>query len=338
MKTYLEINKTALRLNYQRIKSKSDKLILPVVKSNAYGLGLKEVSRELYPLNCAAFVVSALEEAISLRKCLILTPILLLENSLDIRKLLNFKITASVTNIEQLQQLASFNTPLLIQLFFDCGLKREGFTLNDLESIKEVLQKSKLHLTGLLTHHSGLQDYELETLSFKKFCNAFNGSLLIHHQASNTLIKEDKHSNAVRVGGALFGLCDNKELDLKPVLSLYSTIIEKKQVHRGDKVGYEGSPLIKEDGYLYTIPFGYGDGWFRERNIVAWVEKEILVQAAKTMMNHRLLFSKKSFEVGSVVELIGPHLDIFNLGRLYKTIPYELSSSLSPNLRRIIIK
>lgn len=336
MRTYLDINKTALRHNYLRIKNKRGKLLLAVVKSNAYGLGLKEVSRELYSMNCSAFVVNSFEEALIIRKCLIPTPIILLEHLADIRKLINFKITSSVTNLEQLKLLASYNAPLMIQLFFDCGLRREGFSLLEVDEVNDILKKSKLHLTGLLTHHSGPAEYENETARFKKFCSSFSGNLLIHHQASNSMFKEDKLSNAVRVGGALYGLRDEKDYDLKPTLSLYSTIIEKKRVQKGEKVGYEGSPLIKEDGYIYTIPFGYADGWGKERNIVAWIEREILVQASKTMMNHRLLFSKKSFEVGSVIELLGPHLDIFNLAKLYKTIPYELSSSLSPNLRRNI--
>ena len=51
MRGYIEISKNQLIENYKNIKEKTNKDVICVIKSNAYGHGLLEVAKILAPLS-----------------------------------------------------------------------------------------------------------------------------------------------------------------------------------------------------------------------------------------------------------------------------------------------
>ncbi|MBU0497740.1 MAG: alanine racemase, partial [Candidatus Thermoplasmatota archaeon] len=77
--TWVEINKTALRKNLASFKKLVGKkvILMPVLKSNAYGHGLVEVARSISSSVSMIGVVS-LSEAITLRRNKIKKPIMVL--------------------------------------------------------------------------------------------------------------------------------------------------------------------------------------------------------------------------------------------------------------------
>lgn len=338
MRAYLKIDRQAIKTNYLNIAKATNKKVLAVVKGNAYGLGIREVARELASLNCPGFVVSSLEEAVAIRKSLIFAPILVLENSSELRQFTAMKLTLAVHSLKQLKELAQLNFPLRIQLNFDIGMHRDGLDPSEAEEALKILKKSRLILLGLYGHHTGLKNYLNETEIFKNIADSFAAvpNLLIHHSASLGLEQADDFSNAVRVGGAIYGLVASDMVQLKPTVSLFAPIWTVAAVQKGESVGYEGGSKVPEDGFIYTLPIGYADGLPRGRKNIGWLDGEILVQVGNTMMNHIMLFSKKEFSVNQEVELFGEHLDLFNLAKLYKTIPYEISTQISPLIHRIL--
>lgn len=337
MRAYLKIDRQAIKTNYLNIVKATNKKVLAVVKGNAYGLGLREVARELAALNCPGFVVSSLDEAVAIRKSLVFSPILVLESSNEFRQFASMKLTMAVHSLDQLRAIAKMNIPLRIQLNFDLGMHRDGLQADECSTAIEIIKKSRLVLLGIYGHHTGEKNFKTETSVFEKIVEEFKvfPNILIHHSASIGLEKEDDFSNAVRVGGAIYGLVQTGKIKLLPTASLLSPIWNKIKVRKGENVGYQGGAPVPEEGFIYTLPIGYADGLPRNRKNIGWCRGEIMIQVGTTMMNHLILFSKEDIGLDQEIELFGEHLDIFNLSKLYKTIPYELTTELSPFLKRV---
>lgn len=335
MRTYIKINKENLRHNYLEIKSKTNKEIIAVVKENAYGHGIKEISQELALSGCKFFMVASINEALQLRKSLILSPILLLENTSDLKSVLALKLTLSIMSLKQLEDISKTKIPLSIQLFFDLGMKRDGLLPYEALEAKKIISHSNLLLTGIFAHHTCKENYEKETNILTEILKIFDNKMIYHHQSSNYILEKDD-SKFLRIGGALYGLVDMPNINLKTVLKLYSPIWCIKEVKQGEEVGYGNKKTVPENGYIYTIPFGYSDGLKRNTTLLGFINGEIIKNVGNIMMNHTLMFSKNKYKIGDEIELIGDNLNINYLSKQYKTIPYEITTSLNPNLKRII--
>ena len=65
----LKVNLKAIRENFKKIKNKisNKSKVAAVLKSNAYGLGLKKICKTLIKVGCDSFFVNTFEEALYLR-------------------------------------------------------------------------------------------------------------------------------------------------------------------------------------------------------------------------------------------------------------------------------
>ena len=78
-----QINTAALRHNLAVVKRHAPACkIIAVVKANAYGHGLLPVARTL--VDADAYAVARIEEALMLRSCAVVKPIVLLEGFFEI--------------------------------------------------------------------------------------------------------------------------------------------------------------------------------------------------------------------------------------------------------------
>jgi len=67
--------------------------------------------------------------------------------------------------------------------------------------------------------------------------------------------------NAARAGIALYGIDPtNKDRELIPALNLVSTIVQVKNLQKGEKVGYDFTYTAKTNQELAVLPIGYNDG------------------------------------------------------------------------------
>ena len=92
MDSYIEINTKNILSNYHAIKQHYNKNVIAIIKDNAYGHGLIKVGLELSKNNVYMLGVATLNEAISLRKNMIFSPLLLLGRYEDTKTLFSFKI------------------------------------------------------------------------------------------------------------------------------------------------------------------------------------------------------------------------------------------------------
>ncbi len=335
MRGYIEISKKQLIDNYLKIKEETQKDVICVIKTNAYGHGLIEVAKILATQNPKMFAVSTLEEGMLIRKSLIFTPILLLGTCDNLLYASNFRITLTIVSLNYLKHLQKANIPLFIHLLINTGMNRDGILPNEILEALDIIKKSKLILKGVFTHFASAESYENQMSIFLDALNQIPlKRLIIHSQASSTLLFKNEQMTAVRVGLALYGLDEHISFT-KPILTLKSQAICEYSLPIDSKISYSQTPL-NADGFVYTLPIGYGDGLLRTYNYKVLVHDTQYLQIGVSCMDHLMIYSPEKLKLTDEYTLIGPHNSIIYIAKEANLTPYEIACHLSPRLKRII--
>lgn len=333
MESYIEITTKNIIDNYKAIKEYCQKPVIAVIKDNAYGHSLIQIGKTLANNNAFMLAVSSINEAISLRKNMIFTPILLLGRCDDSRTIYSLKITQGISSLDQLKTLIKDNIPISIHLEIETGMHRLGLTEDETEEALFLIKNSHLKLKGVYTHFcsedNNLQKEKFESIIKKYFLNQ---KLLIHAQASNFINNHLSYCNAVRVGLALYGY--SKHLFVKPSLKLICPIIRCQPIKKDELVGYDFIEKTLSDGYILTIPFGYSSGLSRFKTLCFTLNNKIYYQIGKSCMDMMMFFSEEKIESGTLIEIISENNTQILLSLNDDNIYYALSS-LSPNIKRI---
>lgn len=264
----IEINLKNLICNCRNIKSKFPgyKYYMGVVKSNAYGLGMKaikEISKEMDYL-----VVGNIEEAIAIRKNKIEVPILVLLpiSQSEAKKYEKYNITATLDCLDVLKKIKDYKIKIHIKL--NTGMNRFG--LKNKEQLKEVLSiisNGNLYLEGIYTHLYSANDKNItgnQISIFKEMIDFIDYKKIpiIHIYQSQGLVENIKidFANGVRVGDLMYGICDKKELGFKSTFSLSCNLCSINKVEKGQTIGYDAAFKCERDEYIGIIPIGYSHG------------------------------------------------------------------------------
>ena len=181
---WIEISKSALAHNIGLFKNitQGSALAMAVVKSNAYGHGILEISDLAAKEGIDWLGVNELAEGIAIRQSgLTDIPILIMGAILPsdahlavLHKLCTIVYTEEV--IDALNQAAmKALTKATVHLKIETGLNRQGVTLDNLAAlVKRIKDGTGLKLEGVSTHFANIEDttdhsYALQQLStFKK--------------------------------------------------------------------------------------------------------------------------------------------------------------------------
>jgi alanine racemase len=154
----------------------------------------------------------------------------------------------------------------------------------------------------------------------------------------NPLDPDDVHST---------NLCD-----LKPVLSLHSTITKIIELKKGEKVSYNGVFEAKEDTKIAVLPLGYYEGFDRILSNQTQVKHinetensqkiNFVRVAGRICMNHTMIeLGELPAKYGDEVIIYSKHsLDANSLQNLWKTyqlFPYSALVHINENIRRVTI-
>ena len=161
--SWLEISKSALLNNVAQIRKnlKPQTKFIAVVKANAYGHGILEVS-SIIKNKVDYFAVYDFDDAVLLRKNKITKPILVLGRIFpnQIKLAQKHDIEVSVSSLDILEAAAKSNSKqkLKIHICIDSGLGRDGFLKKDFTQISKISHKNNLEIVGLYTHFSAPDD------------------------------------------------------------------------------------------------------------------------------------------------------------------------------------
>ncbi len=292
--------------------------LIAVVKSNAYGHGLKLCPFIEKYVDC--FAVSRWQEALSLRYMGVSKPIMLLiPQSLSVVKSLN-KHNVSFCCYSYNYALAlsklKLSLPIKVNLAVDTGMNRLGFDCFDqFESALKLLSgKKNIELLGLYSHFSKGDSLKLCQKQFSKFLQFEKISRKYyspfeHICASSGFAHKKFNLNAVRIGLMLYGYMPNgKQNVLKPALKIVANSICEKTFDFGDKCLYN---FNVEKGVYSLVNLGYADGLDRNYK-------------PKRCMD-------LSFEKGKGKIVID---NLLKLCKINNTIPYEILANISPRIKR----
>jgi len=341
----IEINLKNVVDNCKNIKNKFPgyKYYMGVVKSDAYGLGMKaikEISKEMDYL-----VVGNIDEAISVRKSKIDSPILVLLPIVysEAKKYEKYNITATLDSLEVLDDIKDFN--IKVHLKLNTGMNRFG--LSNKEEVIEAYDKiknSNLVLEGIYTHLYSAGNKEITNNQIKLF-NEFVTSVdyknipIIHVSQSEGLVKNPKIDIAtgVRVGDLMYGLCDKEELGFKSTFSLTSNLRTVNKVLKGQTVGYDGAFKCENDEYIGIIPIGYSHGITKKQVGTKVIIRNREYEIIANTMNVTFIKVDNKVKVNDKVYVYKDISYIMKLSEELNTVPQE-PMLLLKNIKKVYVR
>lgn len=374
-RTWAEINLDSLRHNANIIQKSlpSGTEMLAVVKADAYGHGDRAVSRELEDIGVSWFGVSNLEEGISLRAAGIRGQILIFgftPPSLA-KELAQHRIIQAVLGEEYARELGAAAIKAGVQveghLKLDTGMGRIGFVIGHdgggLEPLAEACALPGLSITGAFSHFSSSDDLSEEGIAYtmeqtRRFSQAISGLRargiplpFCHLQNSAGIVSYPEcRFSAVRAGIILYGhslpFLPGKGLDLRPVMSLRSTVAMVKTVKPGDCISYSRTFRAEREMRIATIPVGYADGYLRSFSNRA----EVIIRGKRCPVVGNVCMDQLMVDVShipgvqpeDVVTLAGrdgdEEITFAQLAELAGTIHYELLCLVGKRVPRVYLR
>ena len=139
------INMNHLINNINVIKKKTKTSIMAIVKSDAYGLGVKIIARTLVKSGVNYLVVNNAKEAkVLLQDNALKDVFILILSSLKVEELEEFdqflQVIFSVNNTQDAHNLSILKTKHFVHIAIDTGMNRMGLkTTSEVESIIQIL-------------------------------------------------------------------------------------------------------------------------------------------------------------------------------------------------------
>ena len=329
---------------------KDYKYYMAVLKSNAYGHGMKIVNK-IIENGFNYIAVFSIDEALELRKYNKDIPVLLLcpisIEDLEIAKENNLTIT--VHNIDYLKELLKQDYKLKIHLKLDTGLNRLGFK-DKAEVVYAVnaIKESNYILEGIYSHFStiGLFDpyYDRQVNKFKEMISLLdlNEIPMIHFSSSAILLSHKKIEcvNTLRCGILLYGynvcpfiykngiknklrilrnkyyqkkynlskITTNVNIDVKPAMKFVTSIIQIKDVKKGETIGY-GATKVEKDTKVAILPVGYYNGVGKNRRYVL-INGNKYYSIGEIAMNMMAVSVDDKVKISDEVILLGDELTL----------------------------
>lgn len=377
--TRAEIDLSKLEFNFNQIKKYLHKnnprkkiKICCVVKANAYGHGIREISSKLIAVGADYLGVANYDEAIKLRTLIPDAKIMVfgtlihskLKPAAYVKRLLKNDLIATVASLETARFLDYYSKRLgkkfKVHIKVDTGMKRIGFDVKmAFKNISQVFTYKNLDIEGIYTHFATsesdktftkLQLYKFQELlhNLKKAGMQFP---LVHAANSGAVLDlKESYFDMVRPGLILYGYHPSdsniKKIPLKPVMNLKSKVTYIKRVEANTGISYGREYYTDERSFIGSIPIGYGDGYWRAfSNRAKVLIKEKLYPVVGSITMDWLMVNlgeKSNVRVGDDVLLMGSdenyYLGADKLARIAKTIPYEICCAVADRVQRVYLE
>ena len=367
--TWLEINKKNLLHNVEEFKKIApNSEIWPVVKSNAYGHGLNEVVKLLNKdKNVSGFAVVNLSEAQTVHR-LTKKPIMVLSYFshekgglvMANRHIVSLPVYDYQT-IDYLDDLGKkLKKSFFINIKIDVGTTRLGFRVEDTDkAIDYIRAKKNLKVFSIFTHYAESESekivYTKEQLeSFSKVAGKYF-DIKIHSACTAACINLEKsQQDIIRLGIGLYGLWPSlaaqtngieQGMELRPVMSWKTRIIQIKDVKAGESIGYNRTYRCEQDCKIAVLPIGYNEGYDRLLSNKA----KVLIKGKRYKVRGNICMNLSMVElpvdtdikVGDDVLLLGKDkkdsISAEELAGLSQSINYSVVTKINSQIPRIIV-
>lgn len=374
----VEVSRSALvhNLNQFRRLLGARRRLLAVVKANAYGHGLVEVSRIVLAAGADWLGVHSLEEGVALREAGVAAPVLVLgyvplESLSDaVARDMRFVVYNEETLARLGPAAARAGRTARVHVKVETGTHRQGVRREEVvRFVRRAQRIPGVVVEGLSSHFANIEDttsdvYPAQQLkTFREACRRVREAGLrvpLRHMACTAaaMLFPATHFNMARVGIGLYGLWPSKEtyvscllrkrtpLRLRPALSWKARIVQVKDVPAGAFIGYGCSYRTTRRTRLAVVPVGYYDGYSRSLSNAAYV----LVKGRRAPVRGRIAMD---FFTADVTDIPGVRLEdeavligredaeritADQLAALSGTIGYEVVSRINPLVPRVVVR
>lgn len=367
-RAWIEINAKNLIHNVTEIKKVIPRHtnIMAIVKANAYGHGIVEVSKILASIGICDFAVATLEEGILLRKNGIQGNILILgyTNFTDLQYVIEYDLIQTIIDYEYAKKVSLLNlsSKLKVHVKINTGMNRIGERYDHFDHIEAIFTNPSLDILGTYSHlcvadSDKANDIDFTWLQISHFDTCIQKIKemgyhpgKIHLQSSYGIVNyPNLNYDYVRPGILMYGVHSSKnikpkiELDLKPVLSLKARITSIRTIERGETVSY--GRIFKADmpRKIASISIGYADGYPRNlfsKGALVLIDRKYVPIVGRICMDQLMIdiTNISKVEVGDVVTLIDDDkISALEISDKIETITNELLCGLGSRLNRIII-
>lgn len=362
------IDLSALNHNLERCRQMAqDRLVMAVVKADAYGHGLVNIARALP--HADAFGVSICAEGKLLREAGIGQPILVMQGHLNRDELevaYHHQLQLVIHQFYQLDcikqaDFTSSMNPMTLWLKIDSGMGRFGFHGDQLTQLLEQI-RSNDYLRScnyvLMTHFSDADDQanpktDDQISYFNRMVQTMGAELNAKTSLANSagLFGIDAGGDWVRPGIALYGASPfidqvGSAQGLRPVMTLTAPLISIKNFSKGMTVGYGSDYTCPQDMKVGIVRVGYGDGYPRH----AQTGTPVLVNGQRVSLIGRVSMDSiavdlsgavdrsgiNNVSVGDQVILWGSGLPVEEVAKHASTLSYELLTNLTSRPDRVL--
>lgn len=371
---WVELDNDAAESNLTELRSctPTDPLFCAVVKSNAYGHGVREMAGLLGSADW--FAVNSLDEGLELRGFGVSKPVLLLGhvplNRLGEAVEAGLRLTLyNDESLDVLSRLSGSDRKAIVHLKVETGTWRQGvLPERAVEFALKAMSIPNVELEGVCTHFANIEDtlnHEYAQRQLAEFQRAL-GLLVeagvdppLKHTACTaaSILFPDTHFSMLRAGIGVYGLWPSRETylsaltsgrpvpDLRPVMTWKTRIAQIKEVPEGSFVGYGCTHRTTRPTRIGVLPVGYADGYRRALGNRA----HVLIAGRRAPVLGRVCMNLVMVDVTDVpdvhledeVVLLGgsgsEEVTAEMLAEWAGTINYEVVTAVSPFLPRRVV-
>ncbi len=364
--TVLEIDLSAVvhNLNYVRSRLNPGTQLMVMVKAFSYGSGSFEIANILQFHRVNYLAVAYADEGADLRRNGISLPIMVMspeEQSFD-TMILN-KLEPEIYSFRVLQLFEEAarkyrkthpdTEPVPVHIKFDTGMKRLGFSEDELNELVVRLKNSKdLKIASVFSHLVASDESEHDDFTrkqiklFSRICDEmkkhFTYPFMRHILNSSGILRfPDAQFEMVRLGIGLYGIAvePDDQKYFKNVSTLRTTISQIRQVNAGETIGYSRKGIATENIMVATVPIGYADGLHRvlgNGKGKMWVNGKPAAIIGNVCMDMCMLnVTGIQCKEGDDVIVFDNEHSIEELAKDMGTISYEVLTNVSPRVKRV---
>ena len=335
----LSVDLSAIVANWQALSALARVEATPVVKADAYGLGVAPVARALATAGARGFFVAYAEEGLALRRAL--GPglqIMVLSGHMDgdARTIAECSLVPMLNSVDQLMRhLESLpDHPFGLQL--DTGMNRLGMEWSEWAAVAEIALAQDPVL--LMSHLACADepDHPMNAYQLDLFRQMTDGLNVPRSLAATggILLGPDYQFDLVRPGIGLYGGLPFDHA--RPVVSLDLPVIQVRDLQAGEVAGYGNTWQAERPSRLATVSAGYADGILRSAShkLTLWHGDTPVPAVGRVSMDLIIADVTDLPEEPASLALLGPHQTVDQLAEAAGTIGYEVLTSLGPRYAR----
>ena len=355
----LTIDLTAIEANWKSLARRAmPSECAAVIKADGYGCGIEPVATMLAKAGCKTFFVADLLEARRVR-AVAQEPVVYVLNGLMPGTAATFAdlhvrpVIGSMTELAEWDAFVSANDWRGgAALHVDTGMNRLGISPGDAAALAPRIRSENHGITLLMSHFISSEEpdnplNETQIKLFREIRMLYRGIPASISNSSGVLLGSAAHCDMVRPGAALFGVnpTPGRPNPMRPVIELRGRVIARRDVMKGETVGYNAGWTAKRATNLAIVGIGYADGYLRAASASDIVRgAEVMVAGKRCPLAGRVSMDLIAIDItdvpslvkrGDMVTLIGDDITVDDFAATAGTIGYEVLTSLGKRYHRI---